>query len=503
MFDLLIRGATVVAPGGTTPLDVAVADGRIAALFAPGTPAGAARTLDAGGRHLLPGAIDIHVHVRAPAHPERATVASETRAAAAGGITTLFEMPITRPCCATAALVDQRRRHFEQEALVNFAFYGAPGVLDEAGIEAMLEAGVIGFKLFMTAAPPGREDEFTGLALPDEADLLRTLRRIADSGRTTVVHAESQELLERLPETPPGQAGGDAAAYSRSRPPVTEAVAIAKLLALNEAAGARLHIAHVSSRAGAQALRLQRRAGMDVSGETCPHYLLCTEADLLRHGAFAKIAPPLRTPDDQSALWEAIGDGTITHLASDHSPFSAAEKAASPDIMRAPPGVPGLEQLVLTGLDAVAAGRIGLEQAVDLLCTNPARRFGLFPHKGVIAPGADADLVLVELDGETTIRPESLYTAARACERLYAGRRFRGRIETTLVNGRIVCHQGEILGVPGDGRFVAGNGASDRTRPAPHPTDTPLATDPAAMSGSAGPFQGRSPSHDNGWRPRS
>lgn len=455
MFDTLIRGATVVTPTATQPFDVALKGGRIVALLEPGTPAEAEKTIWAEGQHLLPGAIDIHFHVRAPAYPERGTVASETRAAAAGGVTTIFEMPISKPCCATPEIVRSRRELFSREAYVNFALYGAPGTLDRNHIQGMVDEGVIGFKIFMTEAPQGRDDEFVGLCLPDEGGQYDVLRLVAETGKVLVVHAESSELLNHFSNEIKKTGRNDPETHGESRPPVVEAVAIAKLLTMNRELGARVHIAHVTCSAATETLRLYQGNGMDVTGETCPQYLLFNEADLARVGSYAKINPPLRKPSDQAALWQALEDGTLMAVTTDHSPFTPAEKErARTDIWAAPPGAPGVEELVLGMLEAVHQGRLTLERATELLSSNGAKRFGLYPRKGAVAVGADADLVIVDLNAATTIRKEALQTEARLCDLLYDGMTFAGRIVTTLVGGKVVYHEGTVVGQQGDGAFV-------------------------------------------------
>ena len=466
MFDTLIRNGTVVTPTGVERLEVALNDGRIAALLAPGTAAEAREVIEAEGLHLLPGAIDIHFHVRAPAYPERGTVTSETRAAAAGGVTTVFEMPISKPCCATPEVFRRRRELFASEAVVDFALYGAPGTLESEDVHGMVAEGAIGFKIFMTEAPKGRDDEFIGLCLPDEGPLFEALGVVADTGLVTSVHAESSPLLKHLSAKLMATGRNDAQTHGESRPPVVEALAIAKLLTMNEVAGARMHIAHVTSRAALAALRRFQASGMDVSGETCPQYLLFTEEALARHGSYAKINPPLRTEADQKALWEALIDGTLIAVTTDHSPFTVTEKErARTDIWAAPPGAPGVEELVPGMLDAVAQGRLSLEQAVQLVSSNGARRFGIYPRKGAVALGSDADLILVDLAATTTIRKEELLTQSRDTDRLYDGMTFRGRVVRTLLAGATVARDGEVSGQPGRGRFV---------RPDPTP-DTPIA----------------------------
>jgi len=455
MFDVLIRNGTVVTPWESLRVDVALAGGRIAALLTPGTTARAKETINADGHFILPGAIDIHFHVRAPAYPERGTVTSETRAAAAGGVTTIFEMPISKPCCATPEVFRRRRELFAAEAYVDFALYGAPGTLDPRKLTGMVEEGSIGFKIFMTEAPKGRDDEFIGLCLPDEGPLFEALQLVAETGLVTSVHAESNPLLKHFSAKLQRAGRNDPEAHGESRPPVVEALAIAKLLIMNEAAGARLHIAHVTSRRALETLHRFQAAGMDVTGETCPQYLWFTEEALSRHGSYAKINPPLRKTADQEALWKALGDGTLMAVATDHSPFTVEEKEkARTDMWAAPPGAPGVETFVPGMLHAVATGRLTLPQAVKLMSTNGAKRFGLFPHKGTVGIGSNADLIIVDLQAKTTIEKEKLFTQARLCDRLYDGMTLSGKVTRTLLAGRTIYQDGEVTGRPGDGTFV-------------------------------------------------
>jgi len=214
----------------------------------------------------------------------------------------------------------------------------------------------------------------------------------------------------------------------------------------------------VSSRQALEVVRRFKDGGQPFTAETCPHYLFFTEADLARVGPYAKVNPPLRQPDDQAALWEGLADGTLMAVTTDHSPFTVEEKErARTDIWRTPPGAPGVEELVPGMMDAALNGRISLERAVRLISTNGAKRFGLYPRKGVIAAGADADLVLYDPRASTTIGPETLFSQARECDRLYAGMTFRGQVRRTIVNGRTVFKGGAIVGQPGWGAFVRPN----------------------------------------------
>jgi len=451
-YDTVIRGAKVLTPEGLVDLDVGLSEGRIAALLPRGDGT-AGETVDGTGKHLLPGTIDIHFHVRSPAFPDRGTVESETRAAAKGGVTTLFEMPISKPCCNSAERVEIRRAHFAEHAFINFGLYAAPGDLTDTSVEAMRAAGIIAFKIFTTVAPEGRDDEFFGLSFPDEGDQLRALKAAAKTGLPIVVHAESAQVIAAGEAALVGLDLADADTHLLARPALAEAVAIAKLLVMNMEARAKLHIAHVTSALSVEVLR--RFAGTsDFTAETCPHYLFRTHDDVRKAGVFAKINPPVRNKADQDALWSAIADGTITHVTTDHAAFSFAEKqASSKNWLNAPPGTPGSEILLPAMLDAVARGRITLAKAVELLSGNAASRFAL-PNKGRIAVGADADLVLVDLAGTTSINPETLTTFARDVAHLYYGAEFAGSIIRTLVAGRTV-YDGAIVGQPGWGSYAS------------------------------------------------
>lgn len=461
--DTLITNAKVVLETDIAEVDVGVSGGRIAALVADSAGVSADETIDGTGKLLLPGAIDIHFHCRAPAYPQRGDFATETRAAAAGGVTTVFEMPISKPCCATGDVFRMRKALGERDVYVNFGLYGAPGLLDPGEISDMVNEGAIGFKIFMTAAPKGRDDEFEGLCLPQTPELYQALNLVAETGLVCAVHAENNQLLEWHTAQLIKANRNDAPAHGESRPPHVEALAIATLLALNESIGANLHIAHVS---GAEALAVIRRfkaTGATVSAETCPHYLFFTEADLARCGPYAKINPPLRTTADQAAIWQGLLDGTLLAITTDHSPFLVEEKErAREDLWAAPPGAPGVEELLLGVMHEALDGRLSINKAMDLVATNGAKRFGVYPERGVIAVGAAADLVVYDPQAETTIQRDMLFTQARDCDKLYDGMTFKGRVERTIVNGATVFKDGHIIGSRGDGQFVRPDAARVR-----------------------------------------
>lgn len=454
VLDTLIAGGEVLLPDGLHRVDLGLSGGKVAGLYAPGTAPSATQTIKATGQTVLPGIVDIHFHVRAPAYPERGTVLSETRAAAAGGVTTLFEMPISKPCCSTPAELARRRDHFSENAVIDFALYAAPGDLTEATRDKMLDLGCIAFKIFTTPSPAGRADEFEGLAFPDEAEQLRALQLLAGTGRPVVVHAESAALLGHFEEQAKALDPADAATHGKSRPAICESVAVAKLLAMNITAQAKLHIAHVTSAETVQVLR-GFHGTSDFTAETCPQYLFTTEKDVARAGIYAKVNPPIRHQADQDALWRAIADGVINYVTTDHAPFAKAEKqAAEGNFPAAPPGVPGIEFILPAMLDAVAHGRMSLKRAHDLICANGAKLYGLYPAKGALLPGSNADVTIVDLAGETVISSKTLHTHAREVAHLFEGRRLQGKVVQTLLAGQTVFLDGNVTGPQGGGRYV-------------------------------------------------
>lgn len=452
--DTLIRGGTVLLPDGPHLVDLGLADGKVAGVYAPGTAPDATQELDATGLTVLPGIVDIHFHVRAPAYPERGTVQSESRACAAGGVTTYFEMPISKPCCSTPAELARRRDHFGDNSVVDFALYAAPGDLTKETRDEMMELGAIAFKIFTTPSPAGREDEFEGLAFPDEGDQFRALTLLAETGRPVVVHAESASLLAHFEELGKDLDPADGYTHAKLRPAICESVAVAKLLAMNITAQAKLHIAHVTCAETVAVLR--GLAGTsDFTAETCPQYLFATEDDVARVGVYGKVNPPIRTATDRDALWQAIADGVINYVTTDHAPFAKAEKqAAEGQFPTAPPGVPGIEFILPAMLDAVSKGRLTLRRAHDLICASGARRYGIYPTKGALLPGSDADVTIVDLNATTTISAKTLHTHARDVAHLYEGRELKGKVVRTMVRGKIVFEDGQIIPHNKWGAFV-------------------------------------------------
>lgn len=445
MLDLRIVNGTVTTDGRSEPLDLGIENGTITDLSPHGSVMRARAEIDASGLAVLPGVVDAHFHCRAPSATTELGFASETRAAAAGGVTTIFEMPIATPACSTPEVFRIRRDLVEREASINVALYAGAVVAPERAAE-MAELGAIAFKLFTTAPPAGRESQFEGLSATDPGQMLDALSAVAGVGRVCVVHAENNPLIGYFAAHRRPQDGISA------RPPVIEALEIGTIGALAIEAGARVHVAHVTSRRALAALGAIQAMGAAATGETCPQYLAFDSALVDRHGGIARIAPPLREPADREALWSALADGRIEFVASDHAPFPVEQKTGV-EFEKAPLGLPTVELLLPVVLDGAARGRLPLPLAVELVSSRPARVFGLEGRKGSIAVGADADIVLANLSETFRPGPDTLLSRGRGCGVAYDGLELRARVKKTIVGGTVVYSDGEIV-EEHRGRFV-------------------------------------------------
>ncbi|MGE7415022.1 dihydroorotase [Methylobacterium tarhaniae] len=454
--DLLVRGADAVLPGrGRTPCDLAIRDGRIAAILAPGAPAAAAATLNARGLVVLPGALDVHLHLghgRDIARPRvPADAAQESAAAAVGGITCFIPYLMTSD--PFAQVLPEVIGVTEAGSRIDFGYH--PIISTEAQlaeVEACAqEHGAPTFKIFMN----NRGGEGARLGLPDIDDgfLLRLCEAAARAGGMVCPHPETIELAwvtrERAKAADPDGTGG-LATWNASRPPFVEADAVQRAGFIARTAGAPLYVVHTSSAEALAAGLRQREAGARLFLETCPHYLSHDVG--WPGGDTAKINPPLREAADREALWAGILSGAVDTVATDHVHRGLDAKAGG--IWAASPGCPGLETLLPVLLtEGYHARGLDLARVVDLVSTRPAQIMGLSHRKGAIAPGLDADLALVDLDAEWTLGRDDVRSSAGYS--LYEGWRFRGRVLHTMVRGRMVLRDRALQDdAVGTGRYV-------------------------------------------------
>lgn len=420
MVDLVIRG---------DDMDIAVEDGRICAL-GPELP-GAREEIDARGLTVLPGLIDVHVHFNQPGRTEWEGAATGSRAFAAGGGTLFFDMPLnSSPCTVNVAAFDAKRAALGQSSVTDFGLWGGlvPGNAEE--LPGLAKRGVVGFKAFLC------DSGLPEFPRADQETLYEGMRIAARLGIPVAVHAESPAQLRP-------QSGHTVRDYLASRPVAAEVEAIRVATSMAGEMEAKLHIVHVSSGSGVAAALEARARGVDVSIETCPHYLFFTEEDMERIGAAAKCAPPLRDASEREALWARVLDGSVSIIGSDHSP-APPEMKTGDDFFRIWGGIAGVQATLAVLLEAGHHKRgLTLESIAQLLSTNPAQRFGI-RNKGRIEVGMDADLALVRVAEPFVMEAESLLQRHRLSP--YIGRRLRGKVERTLVRGRMPGQ--------GTGRFV-------------------------------------------------
>jgi allantoinase len=434
MFDLVIRGGSI----GGNFVDVAIADERIAAIGPELT--GGKQEIDALGLTVLPGMIDIHLHFNEPGRTEWEGAATGSRALAAGGGTLFFDMPLnSSPCTVGAAEFDVKRAALAASSITDFALWGGiiPG--NAGAMSELAECGVVGFKAFMC---------HSGLAefpRADDLTLFEAMREAARLGLPVAVHAESEEITRMLSQRVIRQARHDIPAFLESRPVVAEVEAIQRAGLLARETGCKLHVVHISSGKGVAAALEARSLGADISIETCPHYLLFTEDDLLRIGALAKCTPPLRSAAERDALVEHVRNGSVDMVASDHSPCPPEMKAQENffDIWG---GIAGVQfTRVALRETGVSADRIAA-----LTATNGAVRFGI-ADKGTIEIGKHADLTLMNFNAGQTVREDELLQRHRGTP--YAGVKFGSTVTHTIRRGEIIYSNGAII-AQSNGTFV-------------------------------------------------
>jgi dihydroorotase len=426
--DIVINNGRVVTPDAVYDASVAIRDGKILAVGAEDAMPAAAETVDAAGLHILPGAIDVHVHFRDPGYPNKEDFESGTIAAAFGGVTTVFDMPNTIPTVATPDTFVAKREMAAGKAHVDFGLYAVLGEDTIEHVPALVEAGAVGFKCYMG-------NTFGKIATPSTGAMLEGFEVVAKTGKRISLHAETNSIMERR-ETRLRQAGRtDPLAHLDSRPAVVAIEAVSRAAILSEWTGARVHILHISSADELRPLREAKARGVDITGETGPHYLMLSSEDYARFGGVIRVNPPVREKYNQEPLWQALTDGTIDMIATDHAPHTLEEKTRA-DIFAVDCGFLGVEVQMPLMLTAVNEGRLTISDYVKLSAANPAKIWGLYPRKGVIAPGADADLAFVDLQKSWTIDDAKLHSRSNISP--WHGRRVTGLPIHTLVRGKFV-----------------------------------------------------------------
>ena len=448
-FDLYLDDAIVVTPAGPAPGSVGVAEGKIAALLAPGTEVSATRTIDCGGRPVLPGLVDPHVHLGGGVSYEE-LCETESVSAAAGGVTTILQY--RRSLTTFAETFPEERRAAAELMPIDTAYHFILGGMEQVQLIPEYAAlyGVTTYKFYMGGYPPGNP---IGLITVDDATLFRAMEHIRGLGpyARCMVHCEDDSLVIHLTAKARASGREDLPAYTESRPAFVEEQDLLRAIWLAELTGCPLYVPHTTVGMAVEEAANARMRGASVHLETCPHYLALTADDerLAAQGAgVGKVAPALRDQENQDRLWWGLEQGLIHTVGSDHVPIAKTGAA----LWEERPGFAGLgTMLPVVYTYGVAAERIDLAKLAEVTAANPAHTFGLYPQKGAIAVGSDADLLLIDPDTPQVVGPEtthSRYTSA------FEGLALQGWPVFTIRRGEVIFEDGTYLGRPGTGRVV-------------------------------------------------
>ena len=426
--DLVINGGTIVSPDAEYRASIAIKDGLIHAIGAPEAMPKANQTLDATGLHILPGAIDVHVHFRDPGYPQKEDFASGTAAAAFGGVTTVFDMPNTLPTIGTPEALAAKHKIAAEKAYVDYGLYAVLGDDSIEHVHALIDGGIIGFKLYMG-------NTFGRIPSPTTGTMLEAFEVVAPTGKRISLHAETNSIMERRESRLRAAGRTEPIAHLAARPAVVAVEAVARAAILAEWTGARIHVLHISSAAELRPLAEAKARGVEITGETCPHYLMLSETDYDKFGGVVRVNPPVREAANRQPLWNALMDGTIDMIATDHAPHAPDEKTRN-DIWIVDCGFPGVETQMPLMLTEINRGRATIQDYVRWSAESPAKIWGLYPRKGALTVGSDADIAIVDLNRSWTIDDAQIQSRSKISP--WHGREATALPIHTIVRGRFV-----------------------------------------------------------------
>jgi allantoinase len=448
MADLYIKNAQVVTENEVFFGGIVINGEQIAEVVEGSQNIDASEVIDLDGQVLLPGIIDDHVHFNEPGRENWEGYRTGSMAAATGGVTTILEMPLNAtPPTITRDLLDQKREIVKGESVVDYGNWG--GLVDDNldDLTALDEGGVIGFKAFMS-------NSGVDFARVDDDVLYAGLKLAGDLGNLVGTHAENEYVTSYLGKTLQEEERIDRAAWYESRPPAAELEAIQRACYWAGVANGNLHVVHITIPDGIRAVAEAKERGIKATSETCPHYLVFDHDDFEEIGPAAKCAPPIRSRQTVEEMWELVLDGKVDTIASDHSPCLWSDKEVGlHNIWKAWGGISGVQSMLPAILtEGVHKRQMPLQDITRMMAANPARIFGLYPQKGTLKPGSDADMTVVDLESEWTLTSDDLFYKNK--HSAYIGRSFKGRVIQTFVRGRPVYQDGKILVKPGYGKAL-------------------------------------------------
>ena len=443
--DLVITNGKIVTPDSVFEGSIAIKDGKVLAVGAADAMPPAGQTFDAKGMHILPGAIDDHVHFRDPGMTHKEDWESGTAAAAFGGVTCVFEMPNTLPPVANGEILAAKHAIASSKAHVDYGLYGLLGDNTIATVPELIDGGIIGFKLYMG-------NTFGKIPSPDTGATLECFEVVATTGKRISLHAENNDIMERRQKRLTAAGKKTQWSHLAARPNVVAVEAVSRAAILAEWTGARIHVLHISTAEELRPLREAKARGVDITGETCPHYFLLSTDDYSRVPGIIAVNPPVREKQNQQPIFDALLDGTIDVIATDHAPHNLEEKTR-PDIWTVDCGFPGVETQMSLMLTQVNAGRMTISDYVRMSAYNPARIWGLYPRKGALLPGSDADITIVDLSRDHVIRDADIQSRSKCSP--WDGFSVKGLPIHTLVRGRFVMKDRTLVSATkGWGRSV-------------------------------------------------
>jgi len=441
--DLLIKNGTIVTPERTFEGSIAVKDGKIAAVIAGGELPEADEVYDATGKVVTAGLIDGHVHFREPGVDYKEDFQTGSTAAAFGGITTVIDMPNVKPPLSDLDSFNKKIECGNARSLVDYGVFGVILQENKDDLKAIADAGIVGFKIFLGST-------IGNIPAPDDGMMYEEFKIVAETGLRCGFHAENNQIINHFTKQLKDAGVTDPKCFPESRPAVAEADAINKVINFSKYTGAKVHIYHMSSKEGVELVKEAKAQGVDITAETCPHYLLKNVSDYDKVGPILKMNPPVRYKEDNERLWEGLNEGSVDMIATDHSPHTKEEKSGN--IWEATAGFCGVETSVPLMLTAVNEGKISLTDYVRCASETPAKVWSIFPQKGSLYVGTDADITIIDMNKEGVIRNDELHSKNNVGP--YDGDKTKGAPVATIVRGKFIMKDGELLGKPGYGQLV-------------------------------------------------